>query len=160
MTYQVKGGTTIFINGGGKTYFDRIIKNITKIFPVDEHIAEGYLIMFILEIDDDFGWSHFRHESEPMPPPMPTGLLFYMDFVYDGDNQLPNRNGRQYVGGIDVANAESVGDVMVLARNVGYGELHHEVPERRLRNEDFPPITNLVRRVTAQAINLNLDPLD
>jgi hypothetical protein len=65
LSYELKGSSQIYTCGGKRAYHKQIIDNLTKAFLIDKDIADGYLIDFILNIDEEFNWHHFKHELKP-----------------------------------------------------------------------------------------------
>lgn len=150
MTYTIEGDVTVFVgpsSNNRRAYFERMRENLIKIFNIDKYTAEGYIITFILDINPDFGYVHFRAHEAPKPLGMPEGRIFYMDFVYgDVDN-----HGDRIVAGVDPANDDMIDAMMYAIRQDAYGELDHPAEA---------PIIEAVGRVARQVTNLDLPEIN
>lgn len=156
---QVKGGVTIFFDGR-KVYYDVLKKHLGDLFDLSEWEVDGYMITCFHDMDRDFDYSHFMNCLKPTPITLPSGHLFYMDFVYAGDREnraidweaiQRNQRNHRYYGGIDPATLD--GDITVGISSRAYGELSHP---------DSVDIINIIniRPITSITFNLELTPLD
>lgn len=125
LNYRLIDNFTIFLKKyGEKTYHKRIVDNLSKSFLLEKHIAEGYLVMFIMDKNSNFEWRHFKYD---LPPKKLTINPDWLDLHLIRFNGIPNDN-RQYIVGIDPVNNNDMLYAMMFAFQ--NGRIEHLIPNR------------------------------